>query len=398
MRILVLVSGFILALVLLGCGGATHVRTVPRGELTDPESLDDLGAGLVLPSDQPLPPGRMRVHVINVGQGAATLLEFACGAVLVDTGGESSGSFDGTVELEAYLDHFFDRRADLSRHLAAVYLTHPHIDHTRGVRRIIEGYSVDNLITNGRPNNASGNPYSGGRQQAWAEAWALQREQELQAQGVDDRVVLRRISTGDIDGSAPLHDTEIDPIDCGNSDPEIAVLWGGIEAIPAGWSAEVADEANNHSLVIRVSLGEFSMLITGDLEHEGIDALIERWNGHAAALDVAVLQVGHHGSANGVSQAFLARTTPVVGVIAMGDPTRQVSWSAWQYGHPRRSIVSMVAGSTTRTRSPVDVMVGDGARRFSWLRLDRAVYGTGWDGSIVIGGDADGDIRVTTEY
>ena len=30
----------------------------------------------------------MQIHVIDVGQGAATLLEFTCGAVLIDTGGE----------------------------------------------------------------------------------------------------------------------------------------------------------------------------------------------------------------------------------------------------------------------------------------------------------------------
>ena len=35
---------------------------------------------------EPGPNASMRVHVIDVGQGAATLVEFSCGAVLVDTG------------------------------------------------------------------------------------------------------------------------------------------------------------------------------------------------------------------------------------------------------------------------------------------------------------------------
>jgi beta-lactamase superfamily II metal-dependent hydrolase len=30
----------------------------------------------------------MRLHVIDVGQGDATLVEFPCAAILVDTGGE----------------------------------------------------------------------------------------------------------------------------------------------------------------------------------------------------------------------------------------------------------------------------------------------------------------------
>ena len=36
----------------------------------------------------------MRAHFIDVGQGDATLLEFPCAAVLIDTGGEQNGEFD----------------------------------------------------------------------------------------------------------------------------------------------------------------------------------------------------------------------------------------------------------------------------------------------------------------
>jgi beta-lactamase superfamily II metal-dependent hydrolase len=42
----------------------------------------------------------MTAHVIDVGQGAATLLEFACGAVLVDLGGEQNPKFKSRQGLE----------------------------------------------------------------------------------------------------------------------------------------------------------------------------------------------------------------------------------------------------------------------------------------------------------
>ncbi len=48
----------------------------------------------------------MRVHLIDVGQGAATLIEFSCAAVLIDTGGEKNDEFDSTEHLIAYLDRF----------------------------------------------------------------------------------------------------------------------------------------------------------------------------------------------------------------------------------------------------------------------------------------------------
>ena len=53
----------------------------------------------------------MRMHFIDIGQGDATLLEFPCGAVLIDTGGEQNESFASDQALRDYLDAFFARRA-----------------------------------------------------------------------------------------------------------------------------------------------------------------------------------------------------------------------------------------------------------------------------------------------
>lgn len=91
----------------------------------------------------------MRVHVIDVGQGAATLVEFPCAAILVDTGGESNEEFKSDDALIAYLDAFFARRADLNKTLQSLILTHPHVDHTRGVKRVISRYKIRNAVTNG---------------------------------------------------------------------------------------------------------------------------------------------------------------------------------------------------------------------------------------------------------
>jgi competence protein ComEC len=57
----------------------------------------------------------MRVHFIDVGQGAATLFEFADGAVLVDTGGEENASVHSDAMLDPYLDVFFERRPERKR-------------------------------------------------------------------------------------------------------------------------------------------------------------------------------------------------------------------------------------------------------------------------------------------
>src|SRR5262245_14054383 len=88
------------------------------------EGAEDAHAGPVTPTSK-----LMAAHFIDVGQGSAALLEFPCGAVLIDTGGEEGDDFSGNANLSDYLDEFFTRRTDLGRRLDLVVLSHPHIDH-----------------------------------------------------------------------------------------------------------------------------------------------------------------------------------------------------------------------------------------------------------------------------
>src|SRR5580704_10658045 len=88
----------------------------------------------------------MRVHLINVGQGASTLIEFSCGAMLVDTGGEDNREFSSTKHLLQYLDGFFNSRPDLHNTLALLVLTHPHLDHTRNAMAVWSTYHVANVV------------------------------------------------------------------------------------------------------------------------------------------------------------------------------------------------------------------------------------------------------------
>src|SRR5262245_35802909 len=56
----------------------------------------------------------MVAHYIDVGQGLSVLLEFPCGAVLIDTGSQDLEHID---HLSGYLRDFFKRRSDLQNTL-----------------------------------------------------------------------------------------------------------------------------------------------------------------------------------------------------------------------------------------------------------------------------------------
>jgi len=330
----------------------------------------------------------MRIHFIDVGQGLAALVEFPCGAMLIDAGGEDNPGADSNERLQAYLDAFFVRRTDLNRTLDLLALTHPHIDHTRGVSLLLEHFRIKSAIDNGMDRG------SGGTQQGELHLFAAEHKTGKNA------MAYRAIGLEDVHDASGLRDAIIDPIRCVDIDPQIHVLWGQIATDP-GWPGmrfgkTPFQNANNHSLVLRVDFGKASALFTGDLEEAALHDLVAR-TASTHSLDVDIYQVGHHGSRNGTTPELVAAMTPEIAVIPMGEERRHAQWSAWKYGHPRQEIVAMLEAGMQRKRRPTRVQVGVASEKFVWRALDAAIYGTGWDGTVVVEAQADGRMHVVTQ-
>lgn len=313
----------------------------------------------------------LRLHFLDVGQGDATLLEFPCAAALVDTGGEENADFSGTERLLAYLDRFFARRPELAGRLELLLLTHAHVDHTRGTKAVLERHRPRNVVTNGLERG------SGRHGQLAAHRYA----EDPRAEARLERVRARAVPPGGLTSAV------VDPIDCDAVDPELRVLWGALE------DEEGERNGNNHSVVLHLRFGRASALFTGDLEEASIARLLERHRGHDA-LAADVYQVGHHGSRNATTPALLDAVRPKLAVISMGPPEREHAWTAWAYGHPHATVVELLDARVER-RAPVrTVRVGRGAKQLEPRALGAAVYGTGWDGDVVLEATTDGVWRV----
>lgn len=324
----------------------------------------------------------MRVHFIDVGQGAATLVEFSCGAMLIDGGGESPGTFDSSGALVRYLDKFFEFRPDLANTLQLLAISHPHIDHTRGIKAVLERYRIKNAITNGR----RGSPQNGGDQgqiALWAEA-----ERTLDNDDPSDDLNLVTAWTHEIPKGKGATNEFIDPINCPDIDPKIRLLWGSSKT-QGEWTAEGFKNQNNHSVVLRVDFGKASMLVSGDLQEEAIGSLLKH---HRASkiLDVDLYQVGHHGSHNATTIPFLQAMTPKIAVMATGPAAREGHFTAFAHGHPRAVTVEKLVAKVRGTRSTVVVPVAIGQRTFNNVPISKAIYATGWDGSMVFEATAAG--------
>jgi competence protein ComEC len=340
---------------------------------------------LTLAAAAPAQTQTMRVHVIDVGQGAATLVEFPCAAMLIDTGGELSKEFDSVDKLESYLEDFFFARTDLKRTFHSLILTHPHIDHTRGVSRLLDRYKILNAVTNGQePDDIGGTPQK-----------LLHRRiaQTEMSSDPNDDIGFVAAEVDQIPANTGLTNGVIDPIKCDTVDPKITVLWGALDRRPSGWSSEEFRNENNHSVVTRIDFGAASLLVTGDLEFDGIDSLLEHYAG-SKLLDADVYQVGHHGSFNATTSALLRAVTPKIAVIAMGPHDREDDFTAWAHGHPRKATVERLEDHVTGTRDRMPRQVATGQRRFEPMPIDKAIYATGWDGSVVLETDTAGTWKV----
>lgn len=91
-------------------------------------------------------PKTMIAHFIDVGQGDATLLEFPCGAILIDAGGQDENSEKKLID---YLHAFFNRRTDLNNTLDLVIITHAHLDHNLALDNVAKEFTIKRYIDNG---------------------------------------------------------------------------------------------------------------------------------------------------------------------------------------------------------------------------------------------------------
>ncbi len=87
-------------------------------------------------------------------------------------------------------------------------------------------------------------------------------------------------------------------------------------------------DANDSSIIVRISHGEMDFLLMGDASVEVEDALIS-YNDTLLASEV--LKLGHHGSRTSTSSQFLDVVKPLYAVISAGKDNR--------YGHPHSEVM-----------------------------------------------------------
>lgn len=238
-------------------------------------------------------PGDWQVAVCDVGQGDATVFRVADHqAVLVDTGPEPKAVLRCLAGLGV-------------RELPLVVITHAHSDHVAALPTIVDRFGVSTVAT--------------------SDVRGVQQVLGAGRTGVAVRELV------------------------GGSTLEVGALtWRTLGPLPSSAGVFTPAEGgensaeNDRSVVAVAVTGGLTVLVTGDVEPAGQDAIVAS----GAALGAQVLKLPHHGSAR-QSEAFFAATGAVVAIASAGERN--------EYGHPAPRTVRLAERLGMRVTNTADV-------------------------------------------
>lgn len=169
------------------------------------------------------------------------------------------------------------------RHLDVVILTHPHADHLTGLISVLKRYSVDLVLVNKTDYKTP----------ETEEFWQTIKKKHLKT---------RSLTMGEVLKLGSLH---------------LSCLWP-----PKGEVVSPSSNPNLASIVLRLTFGDFSALLTADAENVVQQQLILLGK---MPPPTSVLKVPHQGAGDCCDKEFLKKLKPHLSIISVGRN---------RFGHP----------------------------------------------------------------
>ncbi len=253
----------------------------------------------------------LQIHALDVGQGDAILVSTPEQHHILIDGGPGNAVLTSLPKALPYLFGEID----------LMVLTHPHADHVNGLVPILDRMKVKAVLL-------AGSEYE-------SEAYAA---------------FLKKIS----DKKIPVYIAD-DGRDFKLGETTVDVLF------PFDNIGET-DNVNNASIVMKITNGEDSILLSGDAEIEEESQLL------GLDVDADILKAGHHGSRTSSTAEFLQKVSPEIMIISSGEGN--------DYGHPHSETLEKaddfgIEVLRTDTQGNVSIIFDDQ----SWIR---SIFAPSW--------------------
>jgi competence protein ComEC len=211
------------------------------------------------------------VYFLNVGQGDSSFVETPSCRFLIDCGGSyKKNNFIGEYIVSGFL---FKHRV---KKIDGIFISHFHPDHYYGCLRIIKNFNVDKIYI-------------------YNSIKKIEGFKELTSVIDKRKTKIIFLKHGD-------------KVKIGES--RIIILHPDKNIVKR--------VSNNDSLVVKVILGDWKILFTGDLEKEGEKMILTR----NEDIKADILKVAHHGSKTSSTEEFIKKVAPAFAVISVGKGNR----------------------------------------------------------------------------
>ncbi len=235
-----------------------------------------------------LAPPILQVSFLDIGQGDAIWIQAPNGRELLIDSGPDQSIIDRLGETK----NFFDRTIDM------ILATHSDTDHIGGFPYVLDRYKIGTVI-----------------------------ESEISSPTLIDRTFGQKVASEHANTLTARNGERI------ILDPKYGVVIDVLfpDQNPNGW------ETNEASIVVKVSYGDTSFLLTGDSPSDVEDYLVRTYG---VQLRSDVLKLGHHGSKTSSSDIFLQMVRPITTIVSAGLGNK--------YGHPAPEVIERVESITAQ--------------------------------------------------
>ena len=242
-----------------------------------------------------IPNGKLKIYMIDVGQGDGTLIITPLGKKILIDGGGVEGSSDYSIGENILLPYLLDKKI---KSLDYIIISHFDSDHCEGAMYVMEKIKVNKVII------------------------SKQFEKSNNYERFKNIVKNKKIKVIIVESGDILNIEK---------DIRLDFLWPNED----NYIGE--NILNNNSIVCKLRYKNRSMLFTGDIEEIAEKRILEL---HGDILKADILKVAHHGSKTSSIEELVEIVNPKIALIGVGVNNK--------FGHPNKEVIDRLNAIGTK--------------------------------------------------